>query len=72
MLEVDTGTTDNSQDFQKSVSHVAHTSAMADSLEEDGELPRQLQEESLLPDGRRSEARSDASKLVARSSCHHT
>ena len=68
MLEVDHGTTDNSQDFQKSVSHVAHTSAMADSLEEDGELPRQLQEESLLPDGRRSEARSDASKLVARSS----
>ena len=68
MLEVDRGITNHNQDFQKSVSHAVHTSAMADPLEEDEELPPQLPEEPLLPDGHRSEAWHDASKLVAGSS----
>ena len=68
MLNVDR-TTSSIQDRQNSKSsHVVHTSAMADSLEKRGEQDLQFPEEPLLPDGDCSEARNDASILVAGSS----
>ena len=68
MLDVDR-TTSSIQDNQVSKSsHVVHTSAMADSLEKRGEQDLQFPKEPLLPDGDCSEARNDASILVAGSS----